>query len=68
MRLLYSSRTLDDVIYRTELDSPGDGVAVSYTVVRCRSCEALLMVITRIRGISCVDLQGIRSLTGPSAR
>lgn len=33
------------------------------TVVRCRSCQALLIVITKIRGISCVDLPGIRTLT-----
>lgn len=35
------------------------------TVVRCRSCSALLIVITRIRGISCVDLQGVAALTTP---
>lgn len=34
VRLLYSSRTLDDVIYRTELDAAGDGVSVSYTLTR----------------------------------
>ncbi len=28
VRLLYSSRTLDDVIYRAELDEPADGVEV----------------------------------------
>jgi ferredoxin-NADP reductase len=34
--LLYSSRTLTDVIYRAELDSygDGDGIAVSYTLTR----------------------------------
>ena len=29
------------------------------TVVRCRNCSGLLMVITQIRGISCVDLCGL---------
>jgi ferredoxin-NADP reductase len=36
-RLLYSSRTVDDIIYKEELDrvaSSGDGVAVSYTLTR----------------------------------
>jgi ferredoxin-NADP reductase len=34
VRLLYSSRTLGDVIYRAELDEPADGVEVSYTLTR----------------------------------
>lgn len=34
-------------------------------VVRCRSCGGLLMVITRIRGVHCVDLQGIAALESP---
>ena len=29
------------------------------TVIRCRSCTAVLMVITQIRGMSCVDMMGI---------
>ena len=36
-RLLYSSRTADDIIYKEELDriaSSGDGVAVAYTLTR----------------------------------
>jgi ferredoxin-NADP reductase len=33
-RLLYSSRTLDDVIYRAELDSLGDGIEVVHTLTR----------------------------------
>jgi ferredoxin-NADP reductase len=33
-RLLYSSRSLDDVIYRAELDEPADGVDVVYTLTR----------------------------------
>jgi ferredoxin-NADP reductase len=34
VRLLYSSRTLDDVIYREELDGAADGVEVAYTLTR----------------------------------
>ena len=33
-RLLYSSRTLPDVIYRAELDHLADGVEVIYTLTR----------------------------------
>ena len=33
-RLLYSSRTLADVIYHSELDQYRDGVEVSYTLTR----------------------------------
>ena len=33
------------------------------TVVRCRNCNAVLMTFVRIRGITCVDLQGLASLT-----
>jgi ferredoxin-NADP reductase len=36
VRLLYSSRTLADVIYRDELDSYGDGISVSYTLTRAQ--------------------------------
>jgi hypothetical protein len=32
------------------------------TVVRCRSCTAMLMVISQIRGTSCVDLSGLAAL------
>jgi len=38
-RLLYSSRTANDIIYKEELDriaSSGDGVAVSYTLTRAQ--------------------------------
>ena len=35
------------------------------TVARCRNCAALLMVITRIRGVYCVDLQGIAAMKSP---
>src|SRR5580693_7639594 len=34
VRLLYSSRTLDDVIYRAELDQPARGVEVIHTLTR----------------------------------
>jgi Family of unknown function (DUF6510) len=36
---------------------PGPG-----TVVRCRSCDAVLMVFVEVRGITCVDLAGLASL------
>jgi len=32
------------------------------TVVRCRSCTAMLMTFVRIRGVVCVDLEGLASL------
>ena len=35
------------------------------TVVRCRSCDAVLMVFVRIRGVVCVDLEGLASLGQP---
>jgi Family of unknown function (DUF6510) len=41
------------VVYR-----PGLG-----TVVRCRSCQSVLMVFVEVRGVTCVDLQGLASLT-----
>jgi ferredoxin-NADP reductase len=34
VRLLYSSRTLEDVIYRMEFEEPGDGVEVLHTLTR----------------------------------
>jgi len=34
VRLLYSARSLPDVIYRAELDTPRDGVEVIYTLTR----------------------------------
>lgn len=36
VRLLYSSRSLDDVIYRAELDVPRDGVEVVHTLTRAQ--------------------------------
>ena len=32
------------------------------TVVRCRSCDAVLMAFVRVRGVTCVDLEGLASL------
>jgi hypothetical protein len=32
------------------------------TVVRCRVCDNALMVFVEIRGVTCVDLQGLVSL------
>jgi Family of unknown function (DUF6510) len=31
-------------------------------VARCRSCTSILMVITRMRGMHCVDLTGLAAL------
>ena len=31
-------------------------------VARCRSCESMLLVIVDVRGVKCVDLQGIAAL------
>jgi hypothetical protein len=36
---------------------PGPG-----TVVRCRACDAVLMVFVSIRGVTCVDLHGLSDL------
>lgn len=32
------------------------------TVIRCRSCYSVLIVITQVRGVHCVDLMGVRSM------
>ena len=40
-------------VYRTELG----------TVVRCRVCDNVLMVFVEIRGVTCVDMEGMASLT-----
>jgi uncharacterized Zn finger protein len=40
------------VVYR-----PGLG-----TVVRCRSCDSVLMAFVKVRGVTCVDLGGLASL------
>ena len=31
-------------------------------VARCRSCDSMLMVFVKIRGVTCVDLMGLSSL------
>ena len=41
------------VVYR-----PGLG-----TVVRCRSCQSVLMVFVSVRGTTCVDLMGLASMS-----
>jgi hypothetical protein len=35
------------------------------TVVRCRACGAVLMVVATVRGVACVDLRGAAEL-GPA--
>ena len=37
---------------------PGPGA-----VVRCRSCDAVLMAFVQLRGVTCVDLMGLASLS-----
>ena len=32
------------------------------TVVRCRSCDNVLMVFVEVRGVTCVDLHGLAQL------
>jgi Family of unknown function (DUF6510) len=32
------------------------------TVIRCRSCDGVLIVVTQVRDIYCLDLMGIRSM------
>ena len=46
------SQVAELAVYR-----PGLGI-----VVRCRTCEAMLMTFVRIHGVTCVDLQGLASL------
>jgi len=36
------------------------------TVVRCRSCQRVVMVLVEIRGTTCVDLRGLDRLEPPS--
>lgn len=47
-----TGRVAETVVY---LDAPG-------TVVRCRHCSGVLMVISQVRGIHCVDLLGLDTL------
>lgn len=32
------------------------------TVVRCRTCDSILIVVTTVRGRNCVDLSGVAEL------
>jgi hypothetical protein len=32
------------------------------TVVRCRTCDGVLMVFVEVRGVTCVDMEGLASL------
>jgi Family of unknown function (DUF6510) len=32
------------------------------TVVRCRTCASMLMVLVEVRGITCIDLNGLAAL------
>ena len=32
------------------------------TVIRCRSCGSVLIVVTQVRGMYCMDLMGIGSM------
>jgi Family of unknown function (DUF6510) len=38
------------------------------TVARCPACQAVLMVLTEIRGITCVDLRGLELLEAAESR
>lgn len=47
---------------RVYLRAPG-------TVARCRSCDAVLMVLVEVRGMTSVDLSGLAELgVGPAPR
>jgi hypothetical protein len=47
-----SARVAEAAVY---LRAPG-------TVVRCRSCDGVLMVLVAVRGTTCVDLRGLARL------
>ena len=47
-----AGRVAEFVVY---LRGPG-------TVMRCRSCGAVLVVLTSVRGVHCVDLHGLSDL------
>jgi len=36
-------------------------------VVRCRRCTSILIVISQVRGLNCVDLSGLAALHGREA-
>ena len=46
----------------SQVDEPAVFMPGPGTVVRCRSCDAMLMTFVRIRGVVCVDLEGLASL------
>jgi hypothetical protein len=35
-------------------------------VARCRSCDAVLLVLVEVRGVTCVDLRGLVALDPPA--
>jgi hypothetical protein len=35
------------------------------TVIRCRACAGVLVVVTQIRGMACVDMMGMSALDMP---
>jgi hypothetical protein len=35
------------------------------TIVRCKSCEAIVLVLVEIRGRTCVDLRGLAEIERP---
>ena len=37
------------------------------TVVRCRTCSSVLMVLVKAHGVTCVDLSGLASLSQPGS-
>lgn len=40
-------------------------VYLSGVVVRCGSCDSVVMVLLKARGVTCVDLQGLEVLEPP---
>jgi hypothetical protein len=34
-------------------------------VLRCRTCESIVVVVTEVHGINCVDVSGLRDLEAP---
>ena len=51
-----AGRVAELVVY---LQAPG-------TIVRCRSCSSLLMVMVDVRGTRCIDLRGLAELESDS--
>jgi Family of unknown function (DUF6510) len=47
-----------DLVAELAVYQPGPG-----TVVRCRHCNNVLMVLVQMRGVTCVDTRGLASLT-----